>query len=78
MNAKRSSHRLVLLGQYAIAIAGGFLKSVEMYSLHDDYWTNLSDLNEKRSGFTASTIKDKYIYVFAGINENKKLLDSIE
>ena len=78
MKTKRYEHRVVLLGSEAIAIAGWTLKSAERYSLQDDQWTDLADLNVKRSSFAASSIKDKYIYVFAGLNDEDSRLDSIE
>ena len=48
MKTERSSHRLVVLGQDAVAIAGVGLNSAEKYSLHDDQWKELHDLNVER------------------------------
>ena len=52
---------------------------VEMYDPQTDSWTTLQHMLTKRSGFTATTGSDGYIYVFGGQGaEGGTDLDSVE
>ena len=53
-------------------------KSVEEYDVGTDAWSFLEPMNVARYGHKATTIKDKYIYVFGGYGEEEIEINSIE
>lgn len=79
MHTPRSGHSLVFnegrkmvfaIGGYSKE--GGFIKSTEVYSIDNQKWFQLGDLNVERSKPTACLYKD-HVYVFGGLTSNPKI-----
>jgi len=56
----------------------GVMKACEFYSLSQDKWSPMKDLNVARHLATASVYNSKTIYVFSGRNKDDEITDKIE
>lgn len=64
-----SYHTLLGIKNYIFAISGFKSKRAEKYSLENDIWVPLADLNLARSWPSCINIDDQFIYVIGGLNE---------
>ncbi len=63
--------------KYIIASGGHLSSSVEYYSIRENTWTKLSDMNVKRSNH-ASCALGTYVYAFCGFNHMITAFTKIE
>ncbi len=86
MNGVRSEHTASVLRDGKVLVVGGMksssssgtLKSTELYDPSANSWTPASDLNEARSGHTASILKNGKVLVVGGKKSSSSILKSAE
>lgn len=75
MNDQRAAHTATLLPDGKVLIAGGFheqgtseipIASAEIYDPHTDAFTPVSDMNEERSGHTATLLRNGQVLIVGG------------
>jgi len=62
-----------------ICLSGDLTKKVEIYSEEDNTWLELPEMQVERNFFSASIIKNRYLFAFFGYNlPSKSYLNTIE
>jgi len=59
-------------------MGGSFKDTCEYYDVNQDEWTEFAKLSEKKWFMSASTLINRYIYLFGGIDNDYQELDTIE
>ena len=92
MITARNKHRMTLCdsGQYLMASGGDkkgglfsntydvVTKECELYNISKNTWNKMAPLNEARRNHASVEVTEGIIYVFCGVDEDDKYLNSIE
>ena len=83
MNFKRGAHSMVFVEGDLIVIGGlgedcKMLSSCERYSVNDDKWEALPDLNIASMNSSVCVFNQRFLYKFGGNKENDELANIIE
>ncbi len=75
----RKEHATVFLDGYVFAIGGydgnlkKMLSSCERYDVEKDEWIFVDSLKKQKCAFAATSVANKYIYVFGGFDGRERL-----
>jgi hypothetical protein len=83
MNVARKSFGICYLDGFIYIIGGankaeGFIKKCEKYSIADDKWYVIADMQKSASSPAVCAFRDRYLYKFGGLYNNGQLNNKIE
>lgn len=79
MNQIRKEHAAVLISNYVYAIGGydgiknDFLNECEKYCILSNKWLNCASMQVARCAFSATSVNNKFIFIFGGYDGNQRL-----
>ena len=82
MKYPRAGHSVCAIGTRFLFVSGSLnsdaAQRCEMFNINMDSWWTVGDLNVPRHYHSSCSVGDGIVYVFCGIDDNEKYINSIE